>query len=62
MAEIRIEISLENAAFEGTLMTHEVSRILHCAAHKILDSPNIEDQILRDVNGNKVGTLICIPF
>ncbi len=56
---LKIEISLENAAFEGEACKHEVSRILHHAA-QVIEIGNMgmveeASMNLRDSNGNKVG-------
>jgi hypothetical protein len=50
MATLKIEIDLENAAFEGDCRDLEISRILIALAQNLADCG-----ILRDINGNSCG-------
>jgi hypothetical protein len=56
MSELTLGMKLDNAAFEEE-PGYEVSRILRELADKI-EQRGLEDgMILRDVNGNRVGTV-----
>ena len=50
MAKVRIEIDMDNAAFEDK---DELPRILRSTANKIYDGEF--PSVIRDINGNKVG-------
>ena len=52
---LRVEIQMDNAAFEGDAWTIEAARILRKAADK-LEGGETNDS-LRDINGNKVGSV-----
>jgi hypothetical protein len=59
--KLKIEIEMENAAFDGDEAGPEASRILTELAER-LNFRNLEDVEgnLRDVNGNKVGkVMVC---
>jgi len=58
MATLKITIKMDNAAFENEPAT-EVARILHeLAAHIAEDGPS--DQYLKDINGNRVGSVVMV--
>ena len=56
MKNITITINTENAAFEDGDGNIELVRILRDLASKVESGSNPET--LRDINGNKVGTVI----
>ena len=62
MSKVTITINTDNAAFGETPCdkAQEVSLILNKLADSIFsyDRWNTDTQILRDTNGNKVGTVI----
>lgn len=64
--KVKIEFSVDNAAFEDD-MEHELKCVLLSCAHKILaqqerragcvcDAPEVSDKIL-DINGNTIGAV-----
>ena len=55
MRKFRLEIVLENAAFEDD-MQGEIASMLEDAAHKV--SEGYVTQTLRDTNGNIVGAWV----
>ena len=56
MKNITISINTENSAFEDGDGNIELARILRDLASKVESGSNSET--LRDINGNKVGTVI----
>ena len=53
---VKLEICIDNAAFhDNGSQHHEVARILRDLAQKIDNYPMVDDAILHDINGNKVG-------
>jgi len=56
----KIEIDMDNAAFEENVVGHEVGRILNDLAINYMESARNNDVprlcVLRDSNGNTVGT------
>jgi hypothetical protein len=53
--DVRITIDTGNAAFDDGNREYEVARILREAADRIENGA--EDFTLRDINGNKVGSV-----
>ena len=51
--EFRLNINLDNDAFQGPDGRHEIAQILKECARKIEDGS--KESSLRDINGNKVG-------
>jgi hypothetical protein len=51
MRTLTIKIELENSAFQGFDEKFEINNILE----EVIDSENIENKVLFDINGNKVG-------
>lgn len=49
-----IEVDMDNAAFEGENAGLELARILGDLAEHLKD--DVSNVVLRDVNGNRVGT------
>lgn len=56
MAQFNLTFSMDNAAFEFEAL-EETSRILKAVKTQIdLQGLTLEPQIIRDINGNKIGT------
>ncbi len=55
--KLKIEIELDNDAFEHGNYSKEIARILCKAIHKMEGLPDLTDQVLRDLNSNTVGKL-----
>ncbi len=54
---LKIEIALDNSAFEDGEITNECKRAINAALEKIRGNWEIGlQQTIRDSNGNKVGT------
>lgn len=53
----RVEIHLDNAAFEGTDGVGELKRVLSYVSEQMNDWGFLHaaDESIRDVNGNKIG-------
>lgn len=54
MAKLKIEINLDNAAFDEPYLNSEVALILNKVANKLYNE-NEYPSVIRDSNGNKVG-------
>ena len=50
-----LKINTENAAFEGDNRNFELARILRMVAGQV--ETNLPKFVVRDINGNSVGTL-----
>lgn len=55
--KFKLEISCDNAAFEDVGIQHEIARILVTVSGQV-DRGNVSDDyhVIRDINGNPVGT------
>jgi hypothetical protein len=55
MAQFKLTIECDNAAFDDE-PCFEVARILREAAERILNMGTIDHGVIRDINGNRVGS------
>lgn len=57
-----LTINTDNAAFEDKAVGFEVARILHALANDLEDcGPDHVTKMLRDINGNTVGSWTLEP-